>query len=300
MKESKPQGGEDDAQHPKKIVFDNDDNSKDKDGEEGDGKDQSPMSAEANQLAELLQFFITPSYLRNLMFAHDQLKGLQYAKKLPKLPRLPFLSHNKSNRYLEGLTVSGRVEKFKRGSRKSKKQLHLESTTDLVNVGGQELVKLKEQRVPLDARVTVDVQEQKVVSAKVAYASDTNGPWNNHSSTFGYTVRTAPSFGRVFVESIYEGGYTFTAYAPSEYFTNEQQKPKIAAVDANGLMNKDKVHLLVVVGRWEEIEQAVKDDKQDLDVVDDASTLFDGQLNINGNNRVEDCVLMTLSKLEGI
>ncbi|CAN6633062.1 hypothetical protein TRVA0_014S00254 [Trichomonascus vanleenenianus] len=280
------------AEQPKKIVF-NEEEEEDKQDKE---EKLEPAETNGVRLSALLQYFITPSYLRTQLFGKSA-KQFQYAKKLPKLPGLPFLNRSDS-KYLEGVTVranvitnGGKVKKYKKGQLKSKKVLQLESMTNYVNVGRDALIKL-DDRVPVDARVTVDVEARKVVSPKVAYA-------DSSTKTFGYVVRLAPSFGKIFTESSRPEGYSYTVYVGcNQFITPSNEAEGIPSVTPQKLREGEKQHLLLVFGRWAEVDGAVKSD-EDLAGVESAKELFDARIESrSGNCRVEDAVLATLAKLE--
>lgn len=262
--------------------------------EEEKKTDTGPKSStEALELAKLLQFFITPSYLRKAVFG--DLKSLHYAKKLPKLPGLPFMNHEKS-RFLEGFAVEGRIGKKKKKGLKSKKQLALESMSHYINVGGKKIIKLSDgQKVPLHSRVTVDTEKNKVVSPAEAYNTEGSG-WKN--TTFGYTVRLATTFGKTFVESPYTNGYSYTAYAPCEEFLDSPNHPyeTIKSIDPHNLSNP--THLLLIFGKWADLAYSVENDQADLQEVQDPALLFDARLNISSNIRLEDAILISLAKIQ--
>lgn len=112
--------------------------------EEEKKTDSGPKSSEeAIELAKLLQFFITPSYLRKAVFG--DLKSLHYAKKLPKLPGLPFMNHEKS-RHLEGFAVEGRIGKKKKKGLKSKKQIALKACHIILTLAVKRLSSLPTDR----------------------------------------------------------------------------------------------------------------------------------------------------------
>lgn len=278
-----PEVKETSATEKKKIVF----------GEEETRSKQEEYDEDSLKLAGLLQFFITPSYLRKLLF--NDLKSFQHAKKLTKLPGLPFLNHSKG-RYLEGMAIPAKIQnkkmaaaikkKNKTGSMKSKKEIAEESSTGKVNVGNKTVIDLENQTVPVGSRVTVDIIDRKVVSPSTAYGSD----------SFGYTVRIARNFGKVFTESIYPDGYTFSMYIPSEEFTKhgEIELKKVSQVDRSG-------HTLLVYGKWTEVQRAVEQDRQELEAVTNPESLFDGRLDVQRGARTEDVVMISLARLgEGV
>lgn len=275
---------------------------------------EEPASASSNNepkivestilLATLLQYYVTPSYLRKITFPDTAV--LHYAKKIPKIPGLPFMNHRKS-RYLEGITVKHKIDKktlqrFKKGSTKSKKQLALESTTNKVQVGDSDLIQLdtSQQRIPVGMRVTVDTEKNKIVSARSAYGSE----------YFGYTVRVVPQFGKVFTECpLSTDGYSYTVYVPCMEYMAPLNTPLPAAVKAlssvtpQSLLTKAKTtssspRYLLVYGKWNQVDQAVQHDSQDLEQLTDASPLFDARLAIKSCSRVEDAVLMSLARLD--
>jgi predicted SPOUT superfamily RNA methylase MTH1 len=264
---------------PKKKVF----------GDTADGKPKdtpgiTTLSENALWAAAILQYFVTPSYLRKALFP-DQTK-FQYAKKLPKLPGLPFMNHSGS-KYMEGLTVAGKVEKSK-GRRKSKKQIMQETVTEWVNIGNSQLFKLS-QHVPIGTRVTVDLDNKQVVSPSAAY----------ETGNFGYNVRIAPSFGKVFTESTYSSGYSYTAYVPSDEFTVvSSESDKISAVSSIGILAAAGPHLLLVFGKWSALDSAICADTEQLGGLEDPATLFDGRLKIGHGFRTEDVVTVALARLK--
>lgn len=280
----------------KKIIFD-----ETPEEEKPTGKKEEEES-DAIELSKLLQFFITPSYLRKSVFG--DLTKFQYAKKLPKLPGLPFQNHEK-NKYLEGLSVEGRIGKQKNKKKKglkSKKQLALESFTHYVNVGDKQVLKLADgQKVPLHSRVTVDTEKSKVVSPSEAYnINNSNSPWSNQD--FGYTVRVAPTFGKTFVQCPYPEGYSYTTYIPCEEFLlakhDSNTATEVKLIEPHNLKNPQ--HLLLVFGKWTDVNVAVKADNEELAQLTDASGLFDSKIAVNPNSRVEDAMLMSLAKIDGI
>lgn len=283
----------------KKIVF----------GEEEDHEVKSqpePVKQDmpaGTLLASLLQFFVTPSYLRRITFPDTRI--FEYAKKLPKIPGLPFMNHSKA-RYLEGITVKHKIDKktmakFKKGSTKSKKQLALESSTHKVQVGDDLLLNLDpaQQKVPVGMRVTVDTDKKRVVSARTAYGSE----------YFGYGVRVATHFGKVFTQCpLSADGYSYTVYVPCQEFLAGPNVALPAAVKGLATANPSNLRrqgatstdsrILLVYGRWNQVDRAVGQDSEDLAQVTDAKALFDARLAIRSCGRVEDAVMMSLSKLD--
>lgn len=277
---------------PKKVVFGDDD---DENNNNNSKKEKSEFSDDALRLAKLLQFFITPSYLREHCF--DNLSQFQYAKKLPKLPKLPFLNH-KDNRYMEGLTIPGKIpglKKYRKGQVKSKKQIAKESQTKYVTIGNAKAIELS-KAVPVDSRVTVDTKMNTIVSPKEAYKSE----------YFGYAVRIAKSFGKVFTECVYKQGYSYSVYVPSCEFIisdDDNSKPKCNAnlIDEKSLKEKNE-HVLLVFGKWKDVQLAVENDKEQLAEVNDASLIFDSKIESAGCSslRVEDAITVALAKIEGL
>lgn len=247
-------------------------------------KPKSEFSERAMTAAAVLQYFVTPSYLQKALF--NDRKKFQYAKKLPKLPGLPYMNHSKS-KYLEGLTIPGKVEKSK-GRRKSKKQVLQETTTEFVNIGEDEPLKLN-HRVPLGARVTVDKESKKVVSPLQAY----------ESGKFGYTVRIASTFEKVFTESPHASGYTYTAYVPSEEFTGaSSESEKIAAASTISVLASAGAHVLLVFGKWVDVASAINRAKEQLGGLEDPTMLFDGRLNVSHGFRTEDVITIALARIK--
>lgn len=287
------------SDQPKKVKFDDDDI-----GSGVDAKIKHKVQASDNsiRLANLLQYFVTPSYLRKSIFEHS--KEFQYAKKLPKLPGLPFQNH-KSSRFLEGVTVRSGIAKSgkKKKGKKSKKQLELEATTEFVNVGLDEFIKLEDQKLPTNTRVTVDIEERKTVSPFQAYNSVLSSFTPFKTQSFGYSVRVAPSFGSIFMESIFPQGYSFTAYVPCEEFTLKEftdTSSNIKQIEPE-LLSQQKTssqNLLLIFGIWKEIVRTVKMDSELGDT--EAFRLFDGRLACQRGVRTEDTVLISLAQISMI
>ncbi|CDK28934.1 unnamed protein product [Kuraishia capsulata CBS 1993] len=270
----------------KKVIFDSEAASSTGKGVETSSKDLSP---ETLTLALLLQFFVTPPYLRKLTFQKKHQRLFEYAKKLPKLSTLPFMQNGRAyDRYREGLTVPKHSPKVKRktesGKTKNPKKL---AVTRYVNVGTEELLKLDGKEVPVHVRVTVDINTKTIVSPVAAYGVV------GANASFGYQVRVAKKFSSLFTESAYADGYTGTLYVNSgDYFGNSVPDMPSAKLETGA-----DSRILVVVGKWKDISDAFLADRATLHGIGSASEMFDGELEIPKGSRVEDGCLISLSKL---
>lgn len=308
---------------PKKMVF----------TEELDEQPAAPTSAsaiessqgDAERLAGFLNYFITPSYLRKSVFG--DLKPYESAKKLPKLPNTPFLSHkaSPSGQYLVGLGVASKVDKKKHKTKSSKKKSK-KNETSFVNIGGAEYLELSnEAKVPVNARVVVDVQKKILVSVAEAFklpgdSIDTEEPaWTTSgtAASLGYTVRIASSFGQIFTESPFASGYKFTACVPcSEFSVSASTKAatdsalsSISLITDDSFLQKgisaepsdtEAVPVLLVFGKWKELATSILADVENFKDLKTPESVFDGRVRVSRATRVEDAVLIALAKIDGI
>jgi predicted SPOUT superfamily RNA methylase MTH1 len=238
------------------------------------------ISDEAMLIATVLQYFVTPPYLVKTIFKQKFFSNFQYAQNFPMLTRLPFMAPAADSKYREGLTVQmGKVSKPQ--NKKKSKPL---TNTKYVNIGYQEYLELANQQVPLNVRVTVDTSTKKIVSPNEAYSDQTGV-----NSTYGYHVRIASKFSKVFTESSYPQGYTKTLYVSSgDYHHHVHPKlPKAEVVQGDCL--------LLIVSKWKELEKMFRMDK--FEGVDDVKEFFDGEVSVPWGVRVEDGAMIALTKL---
>ncbi|ODQ68580.1 DUF171-domain-containing protein [Nadsonia fulvescens var. elongata DSM 6958] len=284
---------------PKKKTFDDEDDdfiNKTK-AKPKKAKKANEISAEAMMVATLLQFFITPSYLRQAIFKkqtsskkpksktnQDMIKSMmEYAKKLPKLPGLPFMNH--STRYREGISILS-LHKSKKGNLVKNSGL-----TKYVNVGLKRAFQI-DTSIPLNARVTVDLKEKKIVAASEAYGQDAN--------SFGYNVRMANQFSNVFTQSSIENGYDYTVWIGSGEFHKSSttgtadNEPTAVDMTTFSAINQEK-NVLYVFGKWSDVSGAIKADAELGQVA--AKDIFDGQILTKTREvRVEDSIFIGLTK----
>ncbi|KAG7193255.1 uncharacterized protein KQ657_001018 [Scheffersomyces spartinae] len=237
--------------------------------------------------ATLLQFFVTPPYLVQTVFAKNQYKNkFGVAKKLPKISMLPFMSNNEVYRsFKEGLTIAKRTPQTL-NKRKKVKGSKL-SVTKYVNIGEKEPLELVGQDVPVNVRVTVDIANKKVVSPLEAYG------FQGCKGTFGYQVRHARLLSAVFTGSGFEDGYTCSLHVLcQDYFGNSVVSTELKPPSNS----KDRV--LLVFSNDRELEALKKADSQ-LSSIDSVSQLFDGRINVPTAARVEDAVFIALTRCLG-
>lgn len=148
-----------------------------------------------------------------------------------------------------------------------------------------------------------------------------NPTWTKQG--FAYKVRKVGNFGKVFTESPYPSGYRYTALAPCmEYFSDavgtsmdsskqqksaEQALSEIAVIEEETFLIKgitttpgEDIPILLVLGKWSELEQTILSDGQELAGLEKAQMIFDGRLRMGRGSRVEDATLIALSKIEGL
>lgn len=248
--------------------------------------DESQNAYNSLLFATLLQFFITPPYLVKATFAESQFNTkFKYARSLPKLSSLPFMSNNNVGQdFREGLTVPKKTPKI---TKKNKKVSALKklSVTKYVCVGEEEPLELA-QDVPVNVRVTVDVKNKKIVSPLQAYGVAGN------KSSFGYLVRFAKSFSSIFTESSFPEGYTSSIYVDGDnYYGNgsETSLPAAGAQEKGG-------RVLLVVGNMRDLEYSFDQDKANLEGVETVLSMFDAKMEVPAGARIEDAALIALAK----
>lgn len=256
----------------------------------------SKYTNESLLLASLLQYFVTPPYLVKSTFKQDMLKNFEYAKKLPKISTLPFMQNNDTFKdFREGLTVAKKQQKREKTSSGKVKKAKNFNTTNLVNIGQSELFILEGTEIPPRLRVTVNLKTKKIVSPVEAYGII------GAKSAFGYNVRVSSSFSSMFTECSFASGFDKSLWVNcGDYFSKEsksQPTNEVATItpEAN---KKAATQLLLVLGKWKDIEEAFEDDKSSLEGVESAGLMFDGKLKIPQGIRVEDAAMIALSKLE--
>lgn len=316
----------------KKVVFDSVEEEKVKEPEETEDR-----LTDQDQLVGLLEYFVTPSYLRKALFGDKARYFDSIARKLPKLPGLDFLNHEES-RYFVGLSVARKVAKERTRTsvsstgRKRKRKSKVSGTpedrdasiTGYINIGDKKVLKLaKDVKIPVNSIVVVDKESKAVVSPEEAFGNEKKlealqkkgletsaDYWTTVG--FGYKVRKVERFGQVFTECPYAGGYRYSGFAPCSEFL-EDPAAAAAAVGEIPLIEEetflikgitttpgDDVPVLLVTGKWKDVERAVLADTENFGGLDKAQAIFDGRVRMGRGSRVEDAVLIALAKIEGL
>lgn len=273
------------GEQKKKIKFNFDDDlTKKEDG----SKAANTVSEEAMIIATILQYFVTPPYLAKTIFKSKFFPNFQYAKNLPKLSTLPFMSKNVSSKYREGLTVP--MGKISKPLTKSNKSQPLKNTK-YVNIGYDSYLELKGQQVPTNVRVTVNVEENKVVSPLEAYQEQTGA-----KASYGYHVRIASSFSSIFTECAFKQGYDHSIFVNGGDYFHKDKK----ALPAFELKNQKqgKGNLLILCCNYNDLMFAFEKDKTNLGGVEGVQEFLDSQCEVPSGVRVEDAVMIALTKVE--
>lgn len=256
-------------------------------------------------LASLLQFFITPPYLIKTMFLprlnpkfSSILPKFKYAFKLPKIPNLPFMQNNNVHEhYKEGIIIPRATPKIKsKISSKLVPSPHKVTVSKYVNIGESEAMQLEIAReLPVYSRVTVDVRNKTIVSAKQAYGV------NGHKLSFGYHVRMVNDvqFNKVFTGSPVADGYNQTIFVNcDDYFDKWDETVK----DVPLLKEKSDVdNVLMILGNYGTIQRNfLHDEAKDtiFEGLDSVLKLFDYRLDIPKGCKIEDAILIALTKLQ--
>lgn len=225
--------------------------------------------------ANLLQYFVTPSHLRTLIF-----KGIgtpwqfKYAKHLPVVPYAT--SGTKATEtVVQGIAVPRTKPKKLAGQKKLTKKNRREAVlTKYVNLGFDRLFALEDDAmVPVHSQVFVDFKTRKVVAAEQKY-----------------TVRAVSGFSRIFTESPLPDGYEQTVFVPSQQFMSH----KTPVIQESSTI-AGKPRLLLVFGKWSEVTASVQQDPEL--GIEDAADLFDGMCTALPRARLEDAVMVTLARM---
>lgn len=234
--------------------------------------------------ATLLQFFVTPPYLVKGVFAASKFnKKFKFAEKLPKLSTLPFMTNNNViSDFKEGLTIPKHTPKIIKKSKKVSALKKLK-VTRYVNTGGATPLELNGQEVPVNVRVTVDIQNKKIVSPQTAYGV------SGSKASFGYFVRFAKNFSSIFTELSFPGGYTESVFINADNYFNPTGNATLPQAEkATG------GQILFVVGNLHDLEYSFAQDA--IPGVGKATEMFDSEITVPAGLRIEDAALVGLTK----
>lgn len=181
----------------------------------GDEKKQETLIVSA-----LFQFFITPRYLAKETFEklENKIPGnlFKKAKKIPVIPNLISLIKPESYKckFREGISINKNLNKLRKKNSNGKvmkinKNL---KTTDLIKVGKGKCVKINE-KIPLNVRVTVNIETKEIVALKEARKGEYHG----------YHIRIANNVEELFTEPCKEipDGYNYSILCETSIWSNE-------------------------------------------------------------------------------
>ncbi|QHS75581.1 putative methyltransferase SPAR_M04260 [Saccharomyces paradoxus] len=241
----------------------------------------------AKLILALLQYFVTPPYLRNTVFNEKFRPYLSAASKLPRLSALPFTRYQKQDhgRYREGLTI-----KMQKPTLARKKTGKAFKQTKYINIGKSEAMTLQSQLVPINARVTIDTVTRKIVSPQEAY-----GDFTGLESQYGYYTRIASSFTDLFMKGPLKEGYTQSIYVPLT--TGDTPIPELSSLPAVGTDS----NILLVFSAWDTLTRAFKLDQDQFVDCQGPQEFFDAQLPCPvSNSDIVDAIPMTLTTLSTV
>ncbi|KAL6452009.1 LOW QUALITY PROTEIN: YMR310C putative methyltransferase YMR310C [Candida maltosa Xu316] len=268
-----------------KVVFGDDDEPKNNNKKEEDEKPEDGLL-----VASLLQFFITPPYLVKTMFsAHlnknfkNILPKFKYAFKLPKITTLPFMQNNED--FKEGMIIPRETPLIKKKNKKVKAD-HKITVSKYVNIGEKEPLKLEIKReIPIYSRVTVDLKNKTIVSPLQAYGVI------GHKAAFGYHVRMVSEFNKIFTQSPIADGYSSTVFVNAGDYFGKGEVELSEHKESNG-------NVLMIISSMKELQVAFKNDTSNVfESIKDVKELFDCKLSIPNGCRIEDAVMIGLTKL---
>lgn len=235
--------------------------------------------------ATLLQFFVTPPYLVKGVFQDSIFKHkFKYAEKLPKLTTLPFMNNNNVIKdFKEGLSIPKHTPKIKKKNKKVSALKKLQ-VTKYINIGQTKPLELNGAEIPVNVRVTVDVKNKKVVSPQVAYGV------TGTKASFGYFVRYAKSFSSIFTELSFPEGYTESIFVRADDYFNSKK------VDLPKISGTSTGQKLLVVSSLEDLNYIFEG--ENIPGVQNATEMFDGQLEVPEGLRIEDAVMIGLTRAQ--
>lgn len=237
-------------------------------------------------ISSLLQYFITPPYLRKIVFKAKFHKYFQYANKLPKLSVLPYMrsiddESNKVKDFREGVSIPMRRPI---NGKKVNKQ------TKYICIGKEKPIELKSQLVPNNVRVTVNIKENKIVSPHDAYGEGNVGV----NASYGYGVRIAHSFNEIYTQMM-------VPYEQSCWIECGDFYAKLDKQNDNKLTILNELrdgNILIILGQWDRLQDSlVKDD----DIIN-ISQFMDGQWCLpsvvpRGHLTVEDACMVAMTSI---
>ena len=252
---------------PKKVVFGE---------EEVKSESKSPVVEEkttsTDRLVNLLNYFVTPPNLRKTLFG--DLKPFEAAKKLPKLINFS------NSKYTIGVGASsGKIEKKSSSKKKDSNK------TKLVNIGLKEVLELSKDKVQINSRVVVDPTSKKVV---------TSSDDEEAGRLLGYTVSVAND-----LNEILGNKKSSKLWVPCDDFLASKSTAEITKAALQNIETVTdpatlKENVFLVFGKWKEIIFSVEEQPENKTVEE----LFDGRVRSIKDARVEDAVLIALSKLQ--
>ncbi|KAF5093876.1 hypothetical protein D0Z03_002261 [Geotrichum reessii] len=234
---------------------------------------EQEQQSDSDRLVDLLNYFVTPPALRKAFFKN--LKPFESAKKLPKL--IDF-----DSKYIVGFgAASGKIEKKTSSKKKDVKK------TTLVNIGLKELLELNKDKIKINNRVVVDPSSKKVMKIN----DDEEA-----SRLLGYNVSIVDDLNEILADN--KGSKLWVPC--SEFLVSKST----AEVTDAALQNIEplidpatlKQNILLVFGKWKEIIFSVDEQPENKSVEE----LFDSRVRTIKSARVEDAILIALSKLQNV
>ena len=231
-------------------------------------------------ISSLLQYFITPPYLRKIVFKSKFHNYFHYASKLPKLTVLPYMRQNAETvkDFREGVSIPMRRPV---NGKKVNKQ------TKYICIGKEKPIELKSQLVPSNVRVTVNIKENKVISPYDAYGTENVGI----NASYGYGVRMAHSFNEIFTEMVVP--YEQSCWVECGDYYKIEEKERLTTLDKLRDGN-----ILIIFGQWDRLQDSLIKDEEIVSI----SQFMDGQWNLpsiipTGHLTVEDACMVAMTSL---
>lgn len=250
-----------------------------------DNKNKNNKLSDAVLISSLLQYFITPPYLRNIVFKNKFQQYFHHASKLPKLSVLPYMRVQAQeppvSQFREGVSIP--MQRPVNGKKVNKQ-------TKYVCIGKKQPVELKGQLVPTNVRVTVDTATNKIVSPHDAYGKSNVGV----NASYGYGVRVVTHFNDIFTQMPVSYEQSLLVSCGDFYGEDQVKMGKLAT-----LKTTREGNVLVILGRWDRLQSAL----QPQEGVSSINQFLDGQWPLPatvpaGHLATEDALTIALTTLQ--
>ncbi|XBW36919.1 hypothetical protein QEN19_002498 [Hanseniaspora menglaensis] len=274
-------------------------------------KDTSGKSfSKTTTISTILQYFITPDYLVKSTFKKTHFPLLKHCEKLQKISTLPFNKlistgnsdlKKESRLYKEGISVS------MEHPNPTKRQTQSYDQTKYIQIGEAKLLELANQIIPKNVRVTVNVEEKKIVSPKEAYGAEY---LNLDGDNFGYILRACENIEQMYLQCPKKDGYDQTIFVncgdlhSKSFKTEKKRSPLLDGVKISDKItqrdSENPTQVLLFFNSWFTLTQLFEKVSNNLQgQLENIGEIFDLELPVVSHIvSPEDAILASLSKLD--